>query len=288
MSRIIPVLACSIVVLQAFADATDTNGIDAVLGNDWKVPSIGLQFRWIEKMQMWVGKHEVTNHDLRLFRHDHDSGDYEGYSLDQDAQPVVNVSAFEAVAYAEWLTRKYGINLPSRYLFRLPTEKEWEQFASCGENWIYPWGNKWPPPNDWNYHGQEGVFGWDKIERHDDGHPVTCPVSQSGVNAWGLYGVGGNALEWCENGAQDPALRLKRPYVARGGSWIHYREEALRLSFRRYYDEAIADKLCHVGFRLVIANAPRSSIRSLDEGRGLHPEDRRFERTVTLPNQYKH
>ena len=54
----------------------------------------------------------------------------------RENHPVLWVSANDAVAYCEWMNGRY-----SGYLFRLPTQGEWE-YAASGENrTIYPWGS---------------------------------------------------------------------------------------------------------------------------------------------------
>lgn len=85
--------------------------------------------------------------------------------------------------------------------------------AQCGDDREYPWGKSWPPPNDWNYHGSEGILDVEKIESHQDAYPVASPVEKSGRNDWGLYGIGGNVWEWT-----DEKYKTGR-YVMRGAFW---------------------------------------------------------------------
>ena len=103
---------------------------------------------------IFVGKYEVSNLEYRCFRPEHSSGAHEGMSLDGDNQPVVNVSWNDARAFCGWLTENYGTIQPGKLNFRLPTEKEWEYYATCGSNSEFPWG-AWPPPKNLNYFGRE-------------------------------------------------------------------------------------------------------------------------------------
>lgn len=55
----------------------------------------------------------------------------------KDQHPVVWVSVDEAQAYCQWLETQYP-----DYIFRLPTQGEWE-FVACGsQRTLYPWGNE--------------------------------------------------------------------------------------------------------------------------------------------------
>ncbi len=186
-----------------------------VAGVDWKVPEIGMELVWIATLQCWVGKYEVTNGEYRKFKPDHDSKSYEKHSLNGDRQPVVFISFDDAVAYAKWLTaqeQKAG-RLPEGYSYRLPTRDEWMTFCCCGDNRIYPWGDSLPPAYG-NYAGREAGGEWARIAGYKDDFVVSCPVEQSGVNDWGLYGVGGNAWECTVKSRTDLSYDAWR-----GASW---------------------------------------------------------------------
>jgi formylglycine-generating enzyme required for sulfatase activity len=176
-----------------------------------------------------------------------------GRDLDADDQPAVHVSWEEANNYCGWLTRHFSSLIPTGLVFRLPTEKEWETFARCGDQRIYPWGSQWPPPNDYNYRGMEGsAFIYTLFQReqfirgHEDGYIVTAPIAKSGTNSWGLFGVGGNVWEWCA----DWFDAGKTERAIRGGAWNNEREKILRSSHRAGAPPD-ADNEC-IGFRVVI------------------------------------
>ncbi|MBI3987003.1 MAG: SUMF1/EgtB/PvdO family nonheme iron enzyme [Lentisphaerae bacterium] len=216
----------------------------------WVSPLTGMEFVWISALKMWVGKYEVANGEYRKFKADHNSEEFKGHSLLGDRQPVVMVNFDDAKAFADWLTKRerQARRLPEGYRFRLPSEDEWLTFAQCGDGWEYPWGNTWPPPNDWNYHGQEGAGYWSKIEGHSDGFPVTCPVEKSGKNDWGLYGVGGNVWEVAAKGKDGASFGAWR-----GASWNYDYQRNLRCSYRIGHDESNRDY--DSGFRLVLSPA---------------------------------
>jgi len=177
----------------------------------------------------WMGRTEVTNAQYREYKPKHDSGEYQGRSLDGDDQPVVRVSWQDATAYAEWLSQQTGKTL------RLPTEAEWEYAARAGTGAVRYWG-KDPDracryANVYDKTGKEAFkFGW-KAHGCDDGFAVTAPVGRLEPNAWGLRDMLGNAWEWtCSEWDADYAggekvcsgnNRAKGLRVLRGGSWLN-------------------------------------------------------------------
>ncbi len=144
------------------------------------------------------------------------------YFVQTSDHPAVNVSWEDAFAFCGWLTReelKSGL-LPKGSRYRLPTSAEWSVAVgmpalskdSLKELTVdasasgYPWGATWPPPkNAGNYHPDLAV----------DDFPATAPVGSFPANKFGLYDLGGNVWEWC----QDQFGNSVDFRVLRGASW---------------------------------------------------------------------
>jgi formylglycine-generating enzyme required for sulfatase activity/serine/threonine protein kinase len=145
-----------------------------------------------------------------------------------DNHPVVSVSANDAKAFCEWLTRKEGRT------YRLPTEAEWEYAARAGTTSRY-----WTGDNEDSLNGAENIGdaslqrAWAEatwVKSWDDGYPFTAPVGSFKPNSWGLYDMLGNAGEKASDGYDagayrqpsviDPLGRGANP-VFRGGTWFN-------------------------------------------------------------------
>ena len=209
---------------------------------------------WVEALKLWIGRHEVTNGQYRRFNTAHVSKVWERHVLDNDDQPAVYVSWDQARQYCAWLTRRTRGRWPEGWQFRLPDAREWEICAQCGDGREYPWGNEWPPPNDFNYRGEEGLwaparlFPHDQVIRgHNDGFVVSAPVAGSGSNAWGIFGMGGNVWEWClDKSRADAETR-----VIKGGCWDNHQAPLLKTAARSDCAPDGTNRV--IGFRVVLA-----------------------------------
>ncbi|MBA4388447.1 MAG: hypothetical protein C0404_10735 [Verrucomicrobia bacterium] len=208
-----------------------------------------LSLVWIEDLKLWIGKYEVTNGQFRRFRARHNSLFYEEFTLNDNDQPVVNVTWHDAAKYCDWLNKYFSDRLPVKCEFRLPSEAEWEFSAKCAKKRKYPWGDSLPPKfgNFPDLTAKKCFPEWRIVSGYDDGYAVTCPVIDSGANDWGISGMAGNAWEWCE----DWYDKDKKYKVRRGGSWDMEEESSLRVDARGFdMPDARYD---NIGFRLAVS-----------------------------------
>ncbi|MFY7864436.1 formylglycine-generating enzyme family protein [Roseateles sp.] len=183
-----------------------------------------------------------------------------------DEHPVVNITWFDAIALAEWLSKTEGLR------YRLPTEAEWEYAARAGTRSRFHSGDEpaslikvanvfdadaaihWP---NWRSNAVKDPKG------RGDGHAFTAPVGSFAPNAWGLYDMHGNAWEWvadwhaddyyATSSAQGVAVDPQGPAsgdvrVRRGGSW-HTWPFYARSAYRNW--NAPDTRYTLVGVRLV-------------------------------------
>jgi len=223
----------------------------------WKEPVTGLVFAWTpggcflmgspqsEKGRsedegpvhevcldgFWISQTVVTNAQFRQFQKDHDSRDYAGHSLNGDGEPAVYVSWVDANNFSQWLTGQNG----GQYNFRLPTEAEWEYACRAGSDTSRYWGEDASRAciyeNVADYTA-ERLLGIKQVHECDDGYATTAPVGSFRPNAFGLYDMLGNVLEWCSdvygvdsyvrhdrNNPQNTDESMGQSRVIRGGSW---------------------------------------------------------------------
>ena len=149
----------------------------------------------------YMDTHEVTNAQYKAFIDEnpewqkknitaeyHDGTylrlwDRNTYPEGKANHPVIYVSWYAAMAYAEWAEK------------RLPTEAEWEKAARGGlTGKVYPWGDTYDAThaNYARYHNQ----------------PIA--VGQYPPNGYGLYDMAGNVSEWCLD-EYDPDFYAQSP-----------------------------------------------------------------------------
>ena len=145
-------------------------------------------------------------------------------------EPAVCVSWNDAIAYADWLSRRTGVR------YRLLTETEWEYAARSGSSTARWWGDdrdslcRRVNGGDRAY---TAVMPSDKTANlHcSDGFAYTSPAGRFASNAFGLHDMLGNAWQWtrdCFPAASDKPCKMR---AIRGGSW-HNGPSVLRSATR--------------------------------------------------------
>ncbi len=198
-----------------------------------------------------IGKYLVTRGEFAAFISDsnYDAGSAWRKPLFKQTErdPVVNVSWFDAQAFAVWLSQK------TQQKFRLPTEAEWEYAARAGTSTKYYWGDD-IGKNQANCNNCDSRWDGDS----------TAPVGSFAANPWGLFDIAGNTAEWTqdcfrEDYKQAPAdgsawvgdgkLMGDGKYrIARGGSWS---DPATNMG-SAFRDPNMSDfRYTNIGFRLV-------------------------------------
>lgn len=172
--------------------------------------------------------------------------------------PVVHVTAWDAEAYAAWLSAQTDAH------YRLPSEAEFEYALRAGGRGRFPWGNGGPPAGVDNFAGGKdasprGLHWNNSFPSYGDGWWGPAPVGSFARNAFGLFDMGGNVSEWVAdcwhkgyrrapaNGAAwvNPGCRTR---MYRGGSWASGPDQ-LRSAWRVSGGVDITNS--RIGFRLV-------------------------------------
>ena len=158
-------------------------------------------------------------------------------------RPVERVTWGDAVKFCEKLS-ELPAEKKAGYIYRLPTDAEWEYACRAGTNTQFSFGDIGPVMKE---------YGW----YSDNAESETQVVGQKKPNPWGLYDMHGNVWEWCQDWyaefprkpATDPTgPKSGKDRVVRGGSY-NYASKDCTSSSRKPFNPV--DRLKNVGFRVV-------------------------------------
>jgi len=161
----------------------------------------------------WVYKYTVTVAQFRKFCAATNRKMPEQQPWSKDNFPVVNVTWFDASAYADWAGAA------------LPTEAQWEKAARGTDGRYFPWGNLWDQEKCNNYTDHQLAGGG----LHGDRAAAVGSYPAS-ASPYGAQDMAGNVWEWCQDWfapdyyAHTPKDNPTGPEtgemkVLRGGSW---------------------------------------------------------------------
>ena len=195
---------------------------------------------------------------------------------EDSSHPVCDVTWFDAKAFCNWLTkheRRLGLIGPQA-AYRLPTDQEWSLMVGLlnetgrtpwekqekGPSDVFPWGSGYPPP--WNNMGNyadvsaitAGIDCGSSIVGYNDSHATTAPVMSYPPNKLGIYDLGGNVEEWCEDWVSwswwADTFGYGTPRVLRGSSWNNGNRDSLRSAGRENWNPGVS--FGFAGFRCVL------------------------------------
>jgi formylglycine-generating enzyme required for sulfatase activity len=223
----------------------------------------------------WMGRYLVTQGDYlsvvgsnpSYFRNGTDGTNNGGTGstiTNELLHPVEQVAWDDATNYCALRTQqeRAGGLIPANYVYRLPTESEWEYACRAGTTTAFYLGSSL-------HSGQanfDGLYEYDAVlgTSHNPSGiylGMTTPVGSYAANGWGLYDMIGNVWEWCQDWygaypsgtAVDPQGAVSgSDRVIRSGHWGsnagHCRSAGRSFS---YPDAGII----LIGFRAVVAPA---------------------------------
>ncbi len=187
----------------------------------------------------WMQTHEVTWDTYLMFMFADQAGEQQtpdglvdglsrptaphlemSFGRGNEGFPAISMTQYAANKYAQWLSAKTG------EYYRLPTEAEWEYACRAGET---------APPSAARLEDVAWFKANSPVDPFTDG--TYHKVGTKKPNAWGLYDMLGNVMEWTldqyrpypDAPAENPWVKATEPYphAVRGGSW---NDEASRVT----------------------------------------------------------
>jgi formylglycine-generating enzyme required for sulfatase activity len=164
--------------------------------------------------------------------------------------PAVDISWNDANEFCRRLSLKEGKP------YRLPSEAEWEYAARAGGSDKWCFGNQ---------EGNLGAYAWFNKNASDIGEDYGHAVGTKQANAFGLFDMHGNVVEWCEDtwhDSYDGAPSDSSAWVVNGqptkrvirGGAFYNGASSLRSAIR--YGGLPDHRNRFLGFRVVCAASP--------------------------------
>jgi len=215
---------------------------------------------WMEKFLVTQGDYlAVVGSNPSFFNGVAPNGTYYGTDLTRPVEEVTWIDATNYCAMRTQQERAAGL-IPTNYLYRLPTESEWEYADRAGTTTAFYLGSGLHSGQA-NYNGNYEYDASVGTTYNPSGIYLdqTTAVASYAANGFGLYDMIGNVEAWCQDwyGAYpagsviDPQGPVSGTYrVIRGGSWYYY-PRYCRSAFRDYLNQDL--RYSNYGIRAVLA-----------------------------------
>ncbi|MCI0540685.1 MAG: formylglycine-generating enzyme family protein [Verrucomicrobiales bacterium] len=205
----------------------------------------------------YMSKYEVTQEEYLAVM-----GNNPSFATGDLTRPVESMNWYDATAYCAELTASEGAagRLPAGWVYRLPTESEWEYACRAGTSTPFHYGPDLRSGMA-NFDGGSEYLGGTGTVNNPNGTYLdeTAAVGSYAPNAFGLYDMHGNVWELCLDWyGSYPSGTVTNPLgpamgsfrVGRGGGW-DYDARRCRSAYRFFRAPDGGGRL--LGFRPVLA-----------------------------------
>lgn len=142
--------------------------------------------------QFLISKYEITQYQYKTVMGNNPSSKKKDEPLDR-VFPVENMYWRDAKEFCNRLNTEYSRLVPYGYKFDLPTEAQWEYACRAGTTTALNSGENITVNNDTSPCDNVAKVAWYK----NNSGSKTHQIGQLPPNAWGLFDMHGNVLEFC-------------------------------------------------------------------------------------------
>jgi len=238
---------------------------------DWKPTTVTLANGF------WIGKYEVTQGEFRKIMKD--------YPMKGEGRlPATHIGWGAAVLFCNQLTEieKKAGRIPKGYVFRLPTDAEWEYACRAGTKTRFSFGDNLE---------NVGNYAWFV----DNSDMKIHHVGLKKPNQWGLFDMYGNVSEVCLDAysakhdekarVEEDPLRIVEGFECILVRGMAYDESAslFSSSSRHWAGMSYYAELPETGFRIVLAKEPAGYNELLNIAVLIEREDRFSDSDIIKP-----